>query len=84
MYPLCWLNGKVTSTTERTIHHIVRRKWYDIVPTAGDINDVTQYGMPCQPGTENEALVGELTVTSTVKDWKQPKLRIRNVINNNI
>ena len=33
-----------------------------------------------RPGTENDALVSELTVTSAVKDSKQPKLRIQSVI----
>ena len=78
---------------DSAIRHIVRRKWYDIVTTAGGIDNVTQYEIPCNgsykrmvqgPGTENDALVGELTVTSAVKDWKQPKLRIKNVINNNM
>ena len=31
--------------------------------------------------TENGALVGEPTVTSAAKVWKQPELRIYNVIN---
>ena len=29
------------------IRHILRRKWYDITPAAGGINDITQYEMPC-------------------------------------